>query len=537
MAAAILPFNIALFILKDSDVKNIRPVKVHDIFTASNQKNFHSDGLFSIETFGKVGEEKRNRLFSYIDMRVSVFHPIVFKTLCDLKGLYGEIMSGRAYAKFDKETKDFYRSDAIEGQTGFNFFVEHFKELQFEERPSAKREFSIKLINKYRDNCLMDKLVVMPAGLRDYVIDGNGKPSQDEINGLYLKVLSIAGVIENVDAKINAEYLNSARHNLQIAVMEIYDYIKNMLEGKSKLILGKWAARKVFNSTRNVITSQIPDAQELHGPRTVGANQTIIGVYQYLRMILPLAVKAVRDTYLSDVFVGSNSPAVLVNKKTLAKEAVYLEPEDFDEWMTYEGLEKVFARFGEENLRHEPLEINGYYLGLIYDDGEYYRFVQDVAELPENRDPKYLRPISFVELLYLSVYKDANQTPCFVTRYPVTGYGSIYPSYVYLKSTVKSLVRKELDASWEPTGSVAYEFPSPGVPFYNSMSPHGSKLARLTADFDGDTCSATAVWTDESRAEIKKTLASRNYYVAVSGEMAFGASNDVLDLTLSSMTS
>ena len=481
MSAALLPFNIDLFIIKDSDIKNIRPVKVHDIFTAST-RNFHQDGLFSIETFGKVGEEKRNRLFSYIDMRVSVFHPIVFKTLCDLKGLYAEIMSGRAYATFDKEINDFVRSDAVDGETGFNFFLSHFKELKFEERPSAKREFSIKLINKYRDNCLMNKLIVMPAGLRDYVIDANGKPSQDEINGLYLKVLSIAGVIENVDAKVNAEYLDSARQNLQLAVLEIYDYIKNMLEGKSKLILGKWAARKVFNSTRNVITSHVPDTQELHSPKTVGANQTVIGLYQYLRMILPLAVKHVRDTYLSDIFIGPNSPAMLVNPKTLKKEAVHLDAEYFDEWMTYEGLEKVFARFSEENLRHEPLEINGFYLGLIYNDGEYYCFVQDVSELPEGKDPKYLSPITFAELLYLSVYKDASEMPCFVTRYPVTGYGSIYPCYVYLKSTVKSLVRKELDASWEPTGAIAYEFPSVGVQFYNSMSPGISHLARLTAD-------------------------------------------------------
>lgn len=535
MAAQIVPFNIDLLILKDSDVANIRPVKVHDITTAST-RNFHPDGLFSIETFGKVGEERRNRLFSYIDMRVPVFHPIIFKTLCDLKGLYGEIMSGRAYAVFDKESKDFIRSDAMKGNTGYSFFVSHFKELMFEPRPSAKREFSIKLINKYRANCLMSKLVVMPAGLRDYVVDANGKPSQDEINGLYLKVLSIAGVIENVDPKINAEYLDSARHNLQIAVMEIYDYIKNMMEGKSKLILGKWAARKVFNSTRNVISSHIPDAQQLHSPKTVGTNQTVIGLYQYLRMILPLAIKHVRDTYLSDVFVGPNSPAIMVNKKTLRKEQVMLSPEYYDEWMTYEGLEKVFARFGEENLRHEPLDIEGYWVGLIYDDGKHYKFVQDIEDLPEDRDPKFLRPITYAELLYLSVYKDAAQIPCFVTRYPVTGYGSIYPSYVYLKTTVKSKVRMELDDSWEPTGNVAYEYPVEGVGFFNSMAPSMSHLSRLTADFDGDTCSATAVWTDEAKAEISKVLNSRDYYVAITGKMAFSAGNDLTDLTLASMT-
>lgn len=537
MAAQQLPFNIDLLVLKDQDVKNIRPVKVHDIFQSAS-RNFHSDGLFSIETFGKVGEEKRNRLFSYIDMHISVFHPVIFKALCDLKGLYGEILSGKAYASFDPDTKDFSRSDAIDGFTGFNFFLKHFKELTFEEKPSAKREFNIKVINKYRDNCLLDKLVVMPAGLRDYTIDDStGKPSQDEINGMYLKVLSIASVIENVNAKINAEYLDSARFNLQIAVMNIYDYIKNMLEGKSKLILGKWASRKIVNSTRNVITSFIPDSQELHSPKTVGANESVIGLYQYLRMILPLAVKHVRDTFLSDIFIGPNSPVILINKKTLAKESVYLDADHYDEWMTFEGLEKTFARFGEESSRHEPLEVDGYYMGLIYDDGKNYRFVQDLTELPEGRDAKYLRPMTFTEFLYLSVYKDAREVPCFLTRYPVTGFGSIYPSYVYLKTTVKASIKHELGADWKPTGAIAYEFPIAGMQFYNSMSPSINKLSRLGADFDGDVMSATAVWTDEAKAEIKSYLASKNYYVGVNGKVAFSSSNDIVDLVLSNMTS
>lgn len=76
---ALSPFNIDLLILDNTSVKNIRPVKVLDIFEGGGSRNFHPDGLYSVETFGKVGEERRNRLFSYIDLRISVFHPIIFK--------------------------------------------------------------------------------------------------------------------------------------------------------------------------------------------------------------------------------------------------------------------------------------------------------------------------------------------------------------------------------------------------------------------------------------------------------------------------
>lgn len=535
MAGPMLPFNIDLLILSANDVKDLRPVKVLDIFDGFS-KNFHPDGLFSTETFGKMGEERRNRMLTYINMHVSVFHPVIFKSLCDLKGLYGEIMSGRSYATFDPTIGDFEKSDAITGETGYAFFIKNFPQLKFEERPSAKREFNIKLLTKYRENCLMDKLVVMPAGLRDYTIDDNGKPSEDEINVLYRKVISVASVIENVNAKANAEYLDSARFNLQVSVMAIYDYIKSLLEGKSKLILGKWAGRKVFNSTRNVITSYIPDATELHSPKTVSSNQTVMGLYQYLRSILPLAVKAVRDTYLSDVFIGPNTPAVLVNKKTFKKELVQLDPEHYDEWMTYEGLEKVMARFSEENLRNEPLQVGNYYFGLIYKPKGFYKFIQDKDDLPEGADPADLYPITYAELLYLSVYKESHETPCFITRYPITGYGSIYPSYIYLKSTVKSEIRQELGDDWQPTGFTAYEFPVSTEQYYNSMSPGVTHISRLTADFDGDVCSGTSVMTEEAKQEVKKLLRSRDYYVGIDGNMTFSASNDIIDLVLVSIT-
>lgn len=479
-----LPLNIEVLILSKDDIRSLQRIEVLDIFEPSS-RNFHSKGLFSTEIFGKIGEERRNRLYAYIDLHTEVFHPILFKAIVDLKALYADILSGKEYAVFDTEIKDFIKSTPIDGQTGFSFFTRYFKEIIFEERPSAKREFSIRLINKYRDQAFLDKFIVLPAGLRDYVIDENGKPTEDEINNLYRKVLSISSVIDNVDAKRNEEYLDAARINLQLAVMDVYNYIKNLLEGKSKFIQGKWTARKVFNSTRNVITSYLHDSPVLLGDQSVSTNQTVIGLYQYLRMIFPLSVKLVRDTYLNDIFIGPNSPAILVNKKTLKKEQVPLNAAYYDEWMTTEGLEKIFARYGQNDLRHEVLETDTHYFGLLYKSPSMdYLFLQDIDDLPPELDKAYVKPITFTELLYLSVYKDSTEIPCLITRYPITGYGSIYPSYIYLRTTIKSEVRYELGPDGHRTGSKAVEFPIDGDQFFSSMSPSSSHLGRLTADFD-----------------------------------------------------
>lgn len=482
MTTSLLPFNIGILTLKDTDIQGMRPIKVLDIF-AGGSRNFHPDGLFSIQTFGKPGEEKRNRLFSYIDFKIKVFHPTLFKSIVDLKSLYSEIMSGKTYAVWDPQLKDFVKSNIIEGETGYSFFTKYFKQIQYPARDSAQRTFSIKLVETHKDVALFSKLVVMPAGLRDYTIDDNGKPSEDEINPLYRRVLGIAATLENVNLSSNESYLDTTRWNLQLAIQEIYDYIISLIEGKRKLMLGRFATRKIMDSTRNVITAAIPEVTELGGAKSVSCNETTVGLYQYLRCIMPLAVKLIRDEFSSKIFTGPNTPATLVDPKTLKKVMVDIDPDLYDEWMTYEGIEKVCARFKEEGLRHDILDYKGYYFGMVYKGPDMtFRFVQDVDELPEGRSKADLYPITYGELLYISVYKQAMQTYGFVTRYPISGLGSIFPSGIYLRSTVKSHVRKELDSNWEVMGTIAQEYPIGGLPYFSSMSPPAAHIARLGAD-------------------------------------------------------
>ena len=380
MNPQLLPFNIDLLILTPDQLKGMSPVEVMDIFEGST-RGFHPRGLFSTTIFGKVGDERRNRLYSYIDLKIKVFHPVIFKALCELKQIYGELMAGTAYAVWDDETKDFIKCSQLEGDTGYSYFLKHFNEIQFEERDSDKRSFNIRLINKYRDNCLIDKLIVMPAGLRDYEVDERGKPSENEINGFYRQVFSYAHLITPAAIKMNPDSVDMTRYNIQLKINTIYDYIKNLLEGKKKLILGKWASRRIFNGTRNVITSLNNNPSRLDDPTLVGTNQTVVGLYQYMKATLPVSIHHIRNGFLSKVFRGPSDPAILVNKKTLKKELVHLNTSYYDEWMTDEGLEKVIARFGEEDLRHNTLTAEGHYLGLIYlgPDGTYKLF-QDIDE-------------------------------------------------------------------------------------------------------------------------------------------------------------
>ena len=531
-----LPFNIDLLFINGDISLQIPQVKSLDIFEGSS-KNFHPEGLFSTALFGAVGDERRNRRFAHIHLKVKVFHPTIFKALCKLKQLYPDVMSGREYAIFDTKLKDFVKSTPLEGQTGFHFFSKHFEEIVFQDRDSDARRFNVRLVEKFKKNPYIEKLIVLPAGLRDYVVDQNGRASQDEINQYYQNILAMSNVINEASIALGVQSLDSIRMKIQSKLSELYDYILSILSGKNKLVLAKWASRQIHYGTGNVISSIIEEIDHADEPTYIRYNETGMGMYQYIKGAAPAVMFELRTGYMSQVFRDSNGPAVLINKKTLTKELVNIPPEYYDEWMTDEGLEKIFNRFGEEETRHLPMEIYGYWVGLLYhDDKGEFRVFQDINDLPEGRDKKYVRPLSFAELIYTAIFNNAKERVCYVTRYPAANYGNIYPSFVHLKSTIHSTVGYELNELWERNGNVAPHFPIRGQRFSDTLNPSFAHLGRLGGDYDGDKCYCHIVMSDQAIEEVRNLFNSLSYYVAPNGKLFFSTETDTSKFILASIT-
>ncbi|WP_144106714.1 hypothetical protein [Paraburkholderia sp. BCC1886] len=538
MIRSAIPFNISLLELTPARLAGLRPVRSLDFFDGNSQ-SFHDDGLFSVSIFGKVGDEKRSSRFSYIDIKVPIFHPVVYRALVSLKRLYGEIISGQERAVWNPELRDFERSDAINGQTGFAFFVANWKNLVFAQTKSDQREQNIKLIEKYRDKAMTSKIVVMPAGMRDLEIGPDGRIREDEINTIYRTLLAKSNAITENVLRANPEIINTVRFSLQNTFCQLYDLLESMIEGKKKLLLGKWASRRVFDGTRNVITAMDTSTAYLGAKGNPGYNNTVIGLYQMLKAARPVATYQIRNGFLQRVFLGATAPARLVNKKTLMQEPTMLKPDYYDRWMTTEGVEKIITAFGEEDMRHKPIEIDGKYLGLIYKGPDHsFRLFSGLDELPDGFDKKYVTPLTFCELLYASTYRHLTGLPLFITRYPITGIGSIVPSKAYVKTTIRAEAREELGPDWRPIGEdyTAYEFPITGGAFINSLVPHSARLGRMGADFDGDTASANVTYTDESIAELDDFLGSRRAYVGTDGRALASVAVSTVELVLHNLT-
>ena len=463
MSKKILPVSISIMNLDKKRLQPLRPVSVLDIYV-NNTESFHPDGLFSVDIFGRIGSDERDNRFSYIDLKVEIFHPLYFKELIKLKRLYGEIISGTTYAVFEKG--DFVRASEIDGQTGYGFFVEHFKDLKFAKTNSALRKARIDFLNKYRDTALTQYILVIPAGLRDLEIGSDGRTQEGEVNAFYRKLIGVSNSVVTKGIKPNDPTLNAARTSAQAAFISIYNFYNQIISGKNGFIMQKWASRTVDYSTRSVISGMSTSNAILGDPNNIGPNQTIIGLYQLMKAVEPTVINRLRTGYLSQVFTESSNLAYLVDTKTYTRQNVTLDSSSVDKWYSSKGLEKQIEYFGDKSLRNKAIKLKDHYLGLVYTDDKYFKVFGSIDELPEHFDKDKVHPLTYVELFYLCNFENWNKIPGFVTRYPVSGTGSIYPSYAYMLPTTKYYKREELGADWKPTGRIAHFYPELKDPEY-----------------------------------------------------------------------
>jgi len=535
-----LPVNIDLLIVSEQDKTKIGEVTDMQIF--DNTNNFHQKGLFSTTLFGNVGTSFRNSTFAYIDLKTEILHPLIYFTVISLKAFYKQILEGVVLAKWDDKTKSFIKSNEEEARTGYSFFMEYITQLRFEKNESEKRSFLIDLFNKAikEEKYKMRYVLVLPAGIRDYTIDDNGKPQEDEVNAFYRKMLFQSSIIDPVIAKKSPEVYDNVRISLQKAALTLFDYIKDLLEGKHKLILGKWLTRKIFNSTRNVLSNPIEHANNVNDPNRLGYNESYIGLHQFLRAVAPKTLYEIKNKYIKDIFIENNSFAYLTNVKTLKREEVINShiQKDYDLWTSGEGIEKTIANFANLDLRHLPIVINKgkHYLGLVYKDKKYFKFLQDINSLPDHFNKANVFPVTLAEFLYMSVYSLSGKYPALITRYPITGYGSIYPCILKLKTTNMSQTLEELDDNWQPSGQVAHCFPIRDKDFFNTIAANIAHYAAMDADVDGDALSIIGVTTDEAIAEVNQYLKRKDYYISSSNRFYFSVGNDTLNAVLNYMT-
>ena len=515
----------------------IKPVTSMDTFQGM-ARDFHEDGLFSTSIFGKVGTQDRNLRMSFINVKIEIFTPKIYFLICGYKQLYKNIMAGTVYAKWDNQLKDFVKSSNIDGNTGFNFFLQHWKEIRFTKNDSYSQNEAVTDIVKYKDVALTSKVMVIPAGLRDVEIADNDEITKHEINDFYVKLLSIANSLPD-SGDLNSSLTDRARLSLQLTACELYDYLSKLTgQLKKSFMRRKWGNRRVKYGSRNVITA-LPDLPTRVGdPRVIKFNETAIGLYQAISIFAPLLINKILNGYAQKYINPNEGTINVINPKTLVREEITVKPKIIDKWTTPTGLSKVIDGFEDKNMRNHPIWINGYYLGLVYQTDKAFRLINDINDLAgKETDVKNVHPLTYGELFYIHGYKWFGEYPGTVTRYPINGYRSIYPCYPNVMTNGHDFALVELDEEFQPTDSIAYHYPNiHDDNWFDGMALNQSHLEGLGGDYDGDMCNFNPSFSEEARTAIKKYLSSKSAYLNSAGQLLHNPFIDTLERVLYSLS-
>lgn len=537
MSAPLKPVELGILNLTPAQLQTLKPVKVLDIFQQSSD-NFHTDGLFSVDIFGRIGSDERDNRWSFIDIKVPIFHPLILAELIKLKNLYGDIITGKKRAIFNPKTRDFEATNDMEGDTGYYFFTSHFHELKLARNQSVRRSDKIDFIEKYRDIAFVTKILVLPAGLRDIETDESGRSIEGEVNEFYRRLISVSNAIAS-----NTDYNNSgydvARNTMQVAFDNIYNYFNTLLEGKNALIMGKWAKRKIYDATRAVLTANTASVKKLGDKKTPGFNGTVVGLYQALNGLRPVAIHAVLEFVRKHIQVDGTNRLTLLNPKTLKSESVEVNNKTMDLWTTSTGIESIIKSLANFSVRGKPITVEGYVFCLLFKDNKKgFKFIFDIDDIPEGFDRSNAKPITYYEFFYLVNYRRWNNYPNLITRYPIEREGSNYPSRTYVKVTVVSEQRYEYDDNWVlDKENPCLEFPiMDNAEYMDSASVNMTRLAGLGGDHDGDTISVNFVMIDESIQEINNYLDKRESYINPYGGFFASLCREPMELIIHNLT-
>lgn len=532
---------------------NLPEITSLDIFDGMS-KEFHENGLFSVSIFGRVGEERRLDSFAHINLRTEVIHPFLYKKLVELKGLYGEIATGKAYALWDDKTKDFVRSNELVGSTGYSFFMKHVKSIKFKRTESFKRGKVIDLLTKYKDKMFCRYLVVAPAGMRDIEIK-DGRTSEDEINEFYRKAIRGASAIVGNDESLNDKMNDLARASIQQAFNDIFDTVFNIIKGKKGFILSKWMSRRVFYGTANVISSKEISSKSLRNGQYYDPRVSNVGLYQALtgnrsRVMYPLQSGWLRTVFDSDVkLVDKNYNPITVP----------LDEKIANDWVTSEGLDNKITLMKNEKIRHNPVRVGQHFLCNIYDDGvnvklfhrpdEIESFYPDITEdVAKERffrslvETKVVRHCTLAEFFYILTAEVFEELYATITRYPVATFGSIYTCKVVVKTTTTGETRVIHNPDGISDNITVHQFPKTKerMDFLNTLQvdvTHISSDGGLGADFDGDRCSCIFIFTEEAIEEARKSLNDiKKLISAVSGKLDISCNTETIERAMINMS-
>lgn len=410
-----------------------RFVKVNDLKPITNPITFQRnntptpDGLLSNEIFGITMYDRMNTC-AYIDLHDWFMSPELYKIWTKLdKKIVACVNETKFFSIDDKGT---LYEDPENGKTGIRFLKDHFSEINIARTASIRRDQDVDFINacKKSPGGFINKVIVIPAALRDVDTSKGGRISIGEINQLYRNIiLACRALKESTDYGL--DMVGATRGRIQMSLVQIFDYFGNgtTINGVSTgaNVPGKLGVlrRSVMSKTTDYASRLVMSAPELK----VDKLEDMQADLDYAS--LPLASTAANFTpfvifhmkrYFENAFSGNRGIPV-IDPKTKQEELVYVK--DYQIQFSEERLRKELNRFcNGYSTRLLPIEVETVDGRTVYLHFKGFNCTMKEYVSGVGNMPIVDRWFTWCDLIYMATVEAAESKHCTVSRYPMNSW-------------------------------------------------------------------------------------------------------------------
>ena len=531
----------------------VKEVKVSTLYNRSSSEP-HPEGLLSYDIFGTPGTIARKQNYGYINLNGKFVHPKVYKDLVSLKReIFRDLING--VGSFTVENGDVKRVVATDGDmnipkgqkvgTGIDFLYQIWDEIDFSTTPDTAQQTKetkdcLRILKKHE--VFVDKWLVMPAFYRDVDLNTN---KRNEYNTYYIRLIELASMLKATSVMFSLFNTSDAHRLIQATLNDIFNqFILNNIGGTKGFIQNNVIGKTTEYSARLVISAGDFNA---NSPEEAEISFTHSGLplYAVVKIFLPFIAYGLRQFFFN--YFNGNNFIFGLDEKTGQYKRIEIDP-TFEDILSIKNLQKRVELFEESKLhRLEPVTVRGmdkkeYPLFLF--NGEEIFGTDKITELNDsainkimlnetNGDgspkvdlKKALRPLNWSELFYIIAQDNVSDKICYITRYPIEDYNSIYPSYMNIipsKKYKKLIINGKVYPRFPDFSSVAgknlREISNSELSFLfsDTLKLFPSYLSQLKADFDGDQLSVQSLFTEEAKAEAEKFMFSKLNFAGTGG--------------------
>lgn len=483
------------------------------------------DGLLSTEIFG-VTMQERELTYAYVNLNGNYLHPQIYKVLKALNRNIEFIINGTK--EFKIENGDLVIVEEGQGGTGLEWLYKNWEKINFKKNNSKIRTERIDLLNNFKKNQLFCRnWLIMPAFYRDMNLQKR-QMSHDELNDKYSKLIRLVNLVKRTAVFDFVTY--STQASIQMQLVDIYDYLKDKISGKTGIMRKSLMGKTVDYCARMIITAPRFDSNTVK-ESYINLDTCALPLSYCCSLFYPFMINYVKRFFERELFNNRtlNYPVILEPGEPIK----YVELDNPLLYFNDDEIKKQIDSFitgYQDRFREIPLPIKN--KEAVNGKTVYMAFQGRMADqsIPESQSPLIQRHLTWCDIFYQAAVDIVQDKHVVITRYPVLDYFGSAIQKIHVESTQETIPMYVGGKFYENYPLVDLNAPPEKVAtsFIDSLTMSNLLLKGLAGDYDGDQVTVKAVYSQEANAEAADMINRKSNILNIEGKNMRASTNEVI---------